>query len=157
MLTRLLKVANLGSKRVTCLVLFGWQALFYVLDLHKGQQKIKWKCCRGGHSPRQSCIFALVLHGFPHGFFPFVIFRVGRSSLYLWSDLPIPCLQHWKEINTDEKTQKKPAGASTGKSVTGGVSSKESEHGQVVSSGHRHRMVSGPGATVPVGNCNHFN
>lgn len=36
MLTRLLQVAILGSKRVTSLVLFGWQALFYVLDLHKG-------------------------------------------------------------------------------------------------------------------------
>lgn len=99
----------------------------------------------------------LVLHVFPHGFFPFVVFRAGRSSLHLSSDLPIPCLQHQKEISTDEKTQKKPAGASMGKSVTGGVSSKVSEHGRVVSRGHRHRMVSGPGATVPVGNCNHFN
>lgn len=43
------------------------------------------------------------------------------------------------------------------KPVTGGVSSKVSEHGWVVSRGLRHRMGSGPGATAPVGNCNHFN
>lgn len=36
MLTWLLQVANLGSKRVICLV-FAWQALFCVLDLHKRQ------------------------------------------------------------------------------------------------------------------------
>jgi len=44
-----------------------------------------------------------------------------------------------------------------GKSVTGGVSSKVSEHGWVDSRGRRHGMVSGPGATASVGNCNHFN
>lgn len=66
-------------------------------------------------------------------------------------------MQHWKDISTDEKIWKKPAGASMGKSVTGGVNNKVFEHGRVVSRGYRHRMVSGPGATVPVGNCNHFN
>lgn len=30
MLTWLLQVTDLGSKKVTCLVLFGWQALFFV-------------------------------------------------------------------------------------------------------------------------------
>lgn len=49
-----------------------------------------------------------------------------RSSFHLPSDLPIPCLQRWREISTDENTQKKPAGANVGKSVTGGESSKVS-------------------------------
>lgn len=157
MLTWLLQVADLGSKRVTCLVLFGWQALSVCWTSTKDNRKIKLKCCCCGHSTRQSCIFALVLHLVSHSFFPFIVSRAGRSSLYLWSDLPIPCLQHWKEISANEKTQKKLAGASMGKSVTVGVGSKVSEHDQAVSRGDRHRMVSASGATVPVGNCNHFN
>lgn len=89
-------------------------------------------------------------------FFFFFFLWVGRS-LHLLSDLPIPCPQCWREISTDEKTQKKPAGANMREPTTGRVSSKVSEHGLFVPRGHRCRTVSGPGATAPVGNCERFN
>lgn len=72
--------ANLGSKRITCSVSSGWQALWSVLGLSKGQQQVKWKCCLCEHSTRQSCIIASVLPASLHSSFHFVIFfRAGRS------------------------------------------------------------------------------
>lgn len=82
-------------------------------------------------STRRSCITAPALLTSPHSSSPFFFFRAGRSSLHLPSDLPIPCLLHWREISTDEKTQKIPAGANLGSSVTEGVSSEVSERGWV--------------------------
>lgn len=116
MLTWPLQVANLGNKRVTCLVLVGWPALFCVLDLHKGQGDLDFIC--GVTFPFPACSTGKKL----------AQMRKHRRNLLE----PV-----WE-------------------SLTGGVSSKVSEHGRAVSRGHRHRMVSDPGATVPVGNCNHF-